>query len=65
MPQAAYNLAQPGLLDDFGCFFGGEPLDVTLRFFWPLRALTRDFQRKDVNFTGHHSPILEALLIRK
>jgi hypothetical protein len=58
MSQAANNPAQHGLLDDFGCFFDGKPLDLTLRFFWPLPALPRHFQREDVNFTGHHNPFL-------
>ena len=63
--QATYDLAQQRLLHRFGCIFGREPLDVALRFFRPLPALTLHPERKDVHVTHHDGTVLETLLIRK
>lgn len=49
--QATYDCTQHGLLHRIGGFFGGDPFDVTVPFFWPLLTLAAYLQWKNAHFT--------------
>jgi hypothetical protein len=56
--QAADYLAQPGLLDFFGRFFGGQRPDLALAMLRPPLALSRYLERVHRHFTDDKAAVL-------
>jgi hypothetical protein len=63
--QATYDRAQFGLLHLFRCFFGRDPLHLTLASLWPLFILAPNFQWEDVHFAKYNATVLKALFVCK
>src|SRR5436190_15227957 len=63
--QATYDRAQFGLLHLFRCFFGRDPLHLTLASLWPLFILAPNLQREDVHFAKYNATVLKALFVCK
>jgi hypothetical protein len=63
--QATYDCTQHGLLHRIGGFFGGDPFDVTVPFFWPLLPLAAYLQWKNAHLTDQNVAVLKALFVWK
>jgi hypothetical protein len=53
--QATYDCTQHGLLHRIGGFFGGDPFDVTVPFFWPLLTLAAYLQWKNASVMSRNA----------